>query len=126
MRYELRTTFRLANRDVLPPGAIGDADRLLRWLYEYLPTQATMGCDVARPQWLGNRYAEPGVEFQLVTRYRNVFEATADRLRIEDAMSSPPSNPRIPEAELEFDLLVVYGEDELVWAGDPVKKITHP
>jgi hypothetical protein len=41
-------------------------------------------------------------------------------------MSSPPSNPRIPEAELEFDLLVVYGEDELVWAGDPVKKITHP
>lgn len=126
MRYELRTTFRPETAEVLSPDAIGDADRLLRWLYEYLPTRATMGCDVARPQWLGNRYSEPEVEFQLVTRYRNAFEATADRLRIEDAMSSRPPNPHIPKAEFGFDLLVLYGEDELVWAADPIKKITHP
>ncbi len=126
MRYELRTTFRLADRGVLSPDTIGDADRLLRWLYESLPTRVTMGCDVSRPQWRGNRYSEPDVEFQLVTRYRNAFEATADRLRIEHAMAAQPPAGKVPGAVCQFDLLVVYGEDDLVWAADPIKKITHP
>ena len=55
MRYELRTTFTLDNGLPTVPGDIGRGDRVLRWLYEYLPTQGTMGCDLAPPQWSGNR-----------------------------------------------------------------------
>ena len=47
MRYELRTTFTLPSGPSAHPDSIGRRDRVLHWLYEFLPTQATMGCDLA-------------------------------------------------------------------------------
>ena len=123
MRYALRTTFTLT--EAQHPFA----DEFLRWLFETLPTAATMGCDVAQPQWIGNRFEEFGAEFEILTQYRNQFAATADRLRIAGFASSSPyfasSNPnRIGPPE--FALLRVFSETDLGTSGEPTKKYTYP
>jgi hypothetical protein len=89
MLYQLRTTFTLPSGDPTKEDDAGRADRVLRWLYEYLPTKATLGSGVALPEWVGNRYTENNVELQLLTRYRDVFAVAADKLRIEDALTDP-------------------------------------
>ena len=76
MRYEMRTTWELPTAEPTVEEGMGHADRLLQWLYETLPTKATLGGDLAQPRWLGNRATEPDiVVFQLVTQYRDVFGA---------------------------------------------------
>jgi hypothetical protein len=129
MRYEMRTTWRLEPAQPTDVDGMGHADRLLQWLYETLPTKATLGGYLATPRWLGNRATEPKVEFQLVTQYRDVFGATADRLRIESALQ--PLLREMNEAELDalsvcFEVMRVYGDAELVDSPDPTKKISHP
>jgi hypothetical protein len=127
MRYELRTTFTLPNGLPTAPNDIGRGDRVLHWLYEYLPTQATMGCDLAPPRWSGNRYTEPDVILHVVTQYRDVFALTEDRLRLENALSgTPPAVVRSPMPAFTFEVSRVYGDAELVDAPDPTKKISHP
>jgi hypothetical protein len=127
MRYELRTTITFASGDPRKKSEVGRADRVLQWLYEYLPTQATMGCDLAAPRWVGNRYTESGVMLQVMTEYRDVFAAAADRLRIEKALAEPPppsvSNIR---PDVSFEVLRLYRGPELVDTADSTKKITHP
>jgi len=127
MRYELRTTFTLANGLPTDPDAIGRADRVLHWLYEYLPTQATMGCDLAPPRWSGNRYTEPNVVLHVVTQYRDVFALTEDRLRLERALSGTrPDVVRSARLGFEFEVSRVYGDAELVDDPEPTKKASHP
>ena len=79
MLYELRTRFSIPSAD---GGNMGRADRMLEWLNASLATSATMGADVAPPRWLGNRYTEALVTFELATYYRTAFAAKADQLRI--------------------------------------------
>ena len=127
MLYQLRTTFTLPSGDPTKEDDAGRADRVLRWLYEYLPTKATLGSGVALPEWVGNRYTEPDVELQLLTRYRDVFAVAADRLRIDAAMK-----PRLPvgistvKPSISFEVFRIYGAAELVDASDPSKKLSHP
>ncbi|MDT7788459.1 MAG: hypothetical protein QOF58_6878 [Pseudonocardiales bacterium] len=121
MLYELRTRFLLPG----PETELGRADRYLEWLSETLPVTATLGADVAPPKWLGNRYTEPTVTFELVTHYRNIFAATADRLRIARAWGGRPE-PFQADFTIAFEVLRVYGETELLNIADPTKKMTHP
>ena len=128
MRYELRTTIGVVEPAKLDPqNAINTSDKLLRWLYEYLPTKATLRSDLGPPSWFGSRYTESAVRFVLVTYYRDVFAATADRLRIERAVETLPDPVGLALKPLEFDVLRVFGDAELVDWADPTKpKITYP
>ena len=127
MRYELRTTFHLANALPSDPNGIGRADRVLHWLYEYLPTRATMGSDLAPPQWSGNRYTEPNVILHVVTQYRDVFALTEDRLRIEQALGETAAEAALSVmSSFEFEVSRIYGDAELVDTPDPSKKASHP
>jgi hypothetical protein len=129
MRYEMRTTWQLPTAEPTDEDGMGHADRLLQWLYETLPTKATLGGDLATPRWLGNRSTEPEVIFQLVTQYRDVFGATADRLRIESALERLPRRltGSMPEPlQVSFEVMRVYGDAELVDLADPSKKASHP
>lgn len=124
MRYELRTTLSMPGGSPLVLEEIRRADRLLRELFESLPTEATLGADVATPAWYGNRYNEPDIVLQIATRYRNVFGLTADRFRIEDALK-PVLDTR-DWLKVRYDVLRVYGDAELVDPADPSKKASHP
>jgi hypothetical protein len=127
MRYQLRTTFTLASGDPAVPDELGRADRVLRWLYEYLPTKATLGSGVALPEWVGNRYTETQVEIQLVTQYLDVFAVAADKLRIQEALAAPlPPKISTVAPGVAFTVFRVYADAELVDASDPSKKISHP
>ncbi|MGZ4616022.1 MAG: hypothetical protein ACXV4A_10710 [Actinomycetes bacterium] len=128
MLYALRTTFRLPSGDPEADG-MGRSDRLLEWLDTSLPTRATLGGDVAARQWLGNRYTEPEVVFELVTHYRNVFAATADRLRIAQVVAELPPEFQPPagvDVTVDYSVMRVYGEAEMLNIADPTKKTTHP
>jgi hypothetical protein len=125
MRYALRTTLEFASGD--PSDDIGRADTILQWLYEELPTKATLGTDVAAPQWSGNRYREDRVIFELFTQYQNVYAATADRQRIASAVAGMPNLlPDEGGIVPSFQVMRVYGERELLNLEDPTKKTTHP
>lgn len=131
MQYQLRTTFQFRAGSPIVPEEIGRADSLLRWLYETLPVRANLGADVAIPQWLGNRYTEPVVVFELITHYRDVFALTADQLRISKAMADMKKRfdwLTTPEADFGTGFVVrrVYGDAELVDVADPTKKLSHP
>ena len=129
MLYALRTRFDLAPGSAETADGTGRADRFLQWLYEELPTRATLGDDVVPPEWLGNRYTEPEVIFELVSYYRDAFSATADRLRIAAAAEQLPEALRPDPAAApvpRFVLRRVYGAAELLNLGDPTKKTTHP
>jgi hypothetical protein len=105
MRYELRTTFTVDFSGEVSGsgGAIDNSDRLLRWLYEYLPTKATLGSDLVVPRWVGSRYNDDPTTLQVITWYR----AVRDPLR--------------------FEVFRVFGEAELVDWADPTKpRITYP
>jgi hypothetical protein len=135
VRYALRTTFELQSGRPENAGEVGRADRILEWLYENLPASATLGTDAAwPPQWQGNRYTEPVVLFDLITYYRNVFAATADRFRILAAVRAMPAE-LLPldlrpaddrDSWLRFEVRRVYGLAELLNLGDPTKKTSHP
>ena len=125
MRFELRTTLSMPGGSPLVLEEIRRADRLLRELFESLPTKATLGADVARAAWYGNRYNEPNIVLQIATRYRNVFGLTADRFRIEDALE-PVLATRRDWLSVNYDVLRVYGDAELVDPADPSKKASHP
>jgi len=135
VRYALRTTFSLESGRPENAGEVGRADRILDWLYENLPSRATLGTDAAWPPlWQGNRYTEPGVVFELITYYRNVFAATADRLRILAAVRAMPDQllpldlrpPDGRDSWLRFEVRRVYNEAELLNLGEPTKKTSHP
>jgi hypothetical protein len=130
MRYELRTTFTVGFSEAVSGsgGAIDNPDRLLRWLYEYLPTKATLGSDLVLPRWVGSRYNDDPTMLQVITWYRDVFAATADRLRIVDAVAEAPDAVRAAVGDsLRFEVFRVFGEAELVDWADPTKpKITWP
>jgi hypothetical protein len=127
MRYELRTTVTFASGNPRNKREVGRADRVLQWLYEYLPTKATMGCDLAAPRWVGNRYTESDVMLQVMTEYRDVFAATADRLRIEQALAvDPPPSVSDIRLNVSFEVFRLYRGPELVDTADSTKKITHP
>jgi hypothetical protein len=129
MLYAMRTTLGFASSQPEVAGGVGRADRILRWLYEELPARATLGVDVALPQWQGNRYTEQQVVFDLVTYYRDAFAATADRLRIAAALAAmPPQLQPDPDRKLapSFEIRRVYEEAELLNVGDPTKKTSHP
>jgi hypothetical protein len=127
MLYQLRTTFTLPSGDPTKEDDAGRADRVLRWLYEYLPTKATLGSGVALPEWVGNRYTENNVELQLLTRYRDVFAVAADKLRIEDALTDPmPVGISTVKPGISFKVFRIYGAAELVDTSDPSKKLSHP
>lgn len=126
MLYVLRTTF------TMPDDAddLGESDKFLRWLYDTLPTKATMGGDVAVPRWMGNRYTERAVIFTVETQYRNVFAAAADRLRIEAALAAANQALDAPAArpypDPVFTVMRIYEDAELLRIGDPKKPYTHP
>jgi hypothetical protein len=130
MRYELRTTFTVDFSGEVSGsgGAIDNSDRLLRWLYEYLPTKATLGSDLVVPRWVGSRYNDDPTTLQVITWYRDVFAATADRLRIVDAVDEAPDAVRTAVRDpLRFEVFRVFGEAELVDWADPTKpRITYP
>jgi hypothetical protein len=127
MRYELRTRFTVDTAELVKGDVINTSDKLLRWLYEYLPTRATLGADLARPRWLGGRYNERPVTFELVTCYRDVFAATADRLRITEAVDAVPADVDAALNPLTFELLRIFGDAELVDWADPTKpKVSIP
>jgi hypothetical protein len=130
MRYELRTTFEVHFTGAVSSsgGAIDNSDRLLRWLYEYLPTKATLGSDLVLPRWVGSRYNDDPTTFQVITWYRDVFAATADRLRIVAAFAEAPEAVQMAIGDtLRFQVFRVFGEAELVDWADPTKpKITWP
>jgi len=127
MRYELRTRFTVVTTVLVKGDVINTSDKLLRWLYEYLPTKATLGSDLARPRWLGGRYNERPMTFELVTCYRDVFAATADRVRITEAAAAFPDDVRPALKPLRFELLRVFGDAELVDWADPTKpKVSIP
>jgi hypothetical protein len=125
MLYELRTTFTMKSGSPVILAEVRRADRLLRELYEGLPKQATMGADVGRPSWYGNRYNEPKILLEVATRYRNVFGLTADRFRIENALK-PVLAARSTWLSVVYAVLRVYGDAELVDPADPSKKASHP
>jgi hypothetical protein len=126
MRYELRTTFAISSDGFGQADAVDTPDKVVRWLYEYLPTKATLGSDVARPRWVGSRYSEEPVFFQLLTHYRDVFAATADGLRIAEAMRNVPASVKAVTS-VEFHVLRVFGDRELVDWADPTKpKVSIP
>jgi hypothetical protein len=130
MRYELRTTFTVDFSEEVSRsgGAIDNSDRLLRWLYEYLPTKATLGSDLVLPRWVGSRYNDHPTTLQVITWYRDVFAATADRLRIVAAFAEAPDAVRTAIGEsMGFEVFRVFGDAELVDWADPTKpKITWP
>jgi hypothetical protein len=127
MRYELRTRFTVDIDKLVDGEVINTSDKLLRWLYEYLPTKATLGSDLARPRWLGGRYNDRPVTFELVTSYRDVFAATADRLRITEAVNTMPITVRPAVKGHRFQVLRVFGDAELVDWADPTKpKVSIP
>ena len=87
MRYELRTRFTVDIDQLVLASVINSSDKLLRWLYEYLPRRRP-SIRLARPRWLGGRYNERPVTFELVTSYRDVFQ------RLPTGCASPrPSQP---------------------------------
>lgn len=122
MLYELRTRFSIPNADV---NNMGRADRMLEWLNASLSTGATMGADVAPPRWLGNRYTDEPVTFELATYYRNVFAATADQLRILEIWNGRPA-AFAEGSEPQSEVMRVYGDAELANIADPTKKTSHP
>jgi hypothetical protein len=127
MRYELRSRFTVDTAALGRVPVIDTSDKLLRWLYEYLPTRATLGADLARPRWLGSRYNEPTVTFELVTCYRDVFAAIADQLRIEEAVTTMPRTVRPAVKDPKFQVLRIFGDAELVDWADPTKpKVSIP
>jgi hypothetical protein len=136
MRYEMRTTFTLEqDKPMLLEGA-GRADRVLRWLHEYLPTVADMGIGPSRGRWVGHRYEtipdragdERQVNFQLLTEYPDVYAATADKLRIARALvGKPPAAVSTVPLAVSFDLFQLYDDAELGDPADTTKGIvTHP
>jgi hypothetical protein len=129
MRYELRTTFTVGFDGAVSSSGevIDNPDRLLRWMYEYLPTKATLGSDLVLPRWVGSRYNDRPVTFQVVTWYRDVFAATADRIRIEDAVGEAPEAVNSAIKHLHFDVFRVFSDADLVDWADPTKpRITYP
>jgi hypothetical protein len=130
MRYELRTTFDVHFTGGVSSsgGAIDNSDRLLRWLYEYLPTKATLGSDLVLPRWVGSRYNDDPTTFQVITWYRDVFAATADRLRIVAGFDEAPVAVKTAIGDsLRFEVFRVFGDADLVDWADPTKpKITFP
>ena len=134
MRYELRTTFTMPSGDALVPGEVGRADRLLRQLYEVLPAETAISAGPAPPEWFGNRYVEEDVVLQVTSQYRTVFGLTADRYRIDAAVSELLSEvPDRVSGELRdwvedvtFEVWRVYGRAELEDPADPTKKLSHP
>ena len=126
MRYELRTRFTVSAGGFGVADAIDTPDKVVRWLYEYLPTKATLGSDIARPRWVGSRYGDEPVFFELLTHYRDVFAATADGLRIAEAMRVVPDSVKAVTS-VEFVVLRVFGDRELVDWADPTKpKVSIP
>lgn len=141
MLYELRTTFRIdADYQVVDDGVDTPA-KMVRWLHGYLPTKAAMGSNGAPAQWTGSRLIATAdgrdgpaprrvaeVVYQLVTRYDDVFAATADRLRIRAAVEhAGPSAVQQAAAQMDFEVFRVYDEDELADWQEPTKaKITYP
>lgn len=126
MRYELRTTFTVNHPGFGEEDAVDTPDKIVRWLYEYLPTKATLGSDLTRPRWVGSRYGEEQVFFQLLTHYRDVFAATADGLRIADAMGDVPESVKAVTS-VQFQVVRVFGDKELVDWTDPTKpKVSIP
>ena len=93
MLYELRTTFSLLNGLPTDPEAIGRADRVLHWLYEYLPTQATMGCDLAPTV---ERQPVPGTERCSARRHAVPGCLRADRGPTENGNSARSGHHRSP------------------------------
>jgi hypothetical protein len=134
MQYELRTRFTMDSGDPLEPGQVGRADRLLRQLYDYLPSHAAMGGARVGPHWFGNRYVVPDeVVFIVTTHYRTVFALTADRFRIEDALPALLAGPdwatgvsRSWAVGVDFEVLRAYTRAELEDPADPTKKLSHP
>jgi hypothetical protein len=127
MRYEMRTTFTLEQDDLRLPDRAGRADRVLRWLYEYLPTVADMGTGPSRGRWVGDRYNEADVTFHLLTEYPDVYAATADRLRIDQALAvMPPVAISTAPIAVSFDLLQLFEDQELGDPASPTKTITRP
>jgi hypothetical protein len=127
MRYELRTTFTINTGALVVRSAVDTTDKLLRWLYEFLPVTAALRSDLGRPTWSATRYNDPIVRLVMVTWYRNVFAATADRLRIDAAVTDLPSAVRAAIGTPGFDVLRVLGDAELVDWSDPTKiRITYP
>jgi hypothetical protein len=127
MRYEMRTTFTLDLDDPRLADEAGRADRVLRWLYEFLPTVADMGTGPSRGRWVGDRYNETAVTFQLLTEYPDVYAATADRLRIaQKLVSGPPEGVSDGSLGVSFDLLHLYDDQELGDPADSTKTITRP
>ena len=126
MRYELRTTFTVTHVGFGAADTVDTPDKIVRWLYEYLPTKATLGSDLARPRWVGSRYGEEDVFFELLTHYRDVFAATADGLRIAEAMRYVPESVK-SVTSVKFQLVRVFGDRELVDWADPTKpKVSIP
>jgi hypothetical protein len=134
MRYEMRTSFTLEPDNPMLAEEAGRADRVLRWLHEYLPTVADMGIGWPRGRWLGDRYNETAVTFHLLTDYADVFAATADRLRIAQALvNGPPEAISTGSLDVSFELLQLYDDEELGdWADfskgvfTRPQKIAHP
>ena len=83
MRYELRTTFTMANGDPLVPGEIRSRGPVAATAVRGTADSRPGWAGVAPPQWSGNRYVEPNIVLEVATRYRTVFGLTADRFRIE-------------------------------------------
>jgi hypothetical protein len=127
MRYEMRTTFTLERDNPMLADEAGRADRVLRWLHEYLPTVADMGIGPSRGRWVGDRYNETAVTFQLLTEYADVYAATADRLRITQGLvGEPPVAVSTVSPAVSFDLLQLYDDQELGDPAEATKAITRP
>jgi hypothetical protein len=127
MRYELRTTFPITTGALVVRSPVDTTDKLLRWLYEFLPVRAALRSDLGRPTWSATRYQDLNVRLVMVTWYRNVFAATADRLRIDAAVTALPPVVKAAIGTPEFEVLRVLGDAELVDWSDPTKiRITYP
>jgi hypothetical protein len=127
MRYEMRTSFKLEKDDPTKADKAGRADRVLRWLHEFVPTVADMGLGPAHGRWVGDRYNETEVTFQLLTEYPDVYAATADRLRIAQALvGKPPATISTAPVAVSYDLLQLYDDQELGDPASPTKTITRP
>ncbi len=127
MRYELRTTFPIDTNALVVPSPVDTTDKLLRWLYEFMPVRAGLRSDLGRPTWSASRYNDLNVRLVMVTWYRNVFAATADRLRIDAAVPALPAVVRAPIGAPGFEVLRVLGDAELVDWSDPTKiRVTYP
>jgi hypothetical protein len=118
MRYLLRTSFTLET----DTAGLGNSDRWLRWLYDDLPTRATLGSGLAVPRWSGNRYDATTVVLVLETEYENQFQAAADQLRIEaSVLDLIAQREDLPAPEVAFDIWRLYTDRELSTTGDPTK-----